>query len=193
MYLHGPGGNALLTTPNQAARARALPDASQSTTLEGLPPGRAGTIATLKRMKQLALESLRTPDQHVREQALNIFQNENVPPRAYRREAAALHAFVRDHIRYVRDPVGLELVQSPQRTLEVRQGDCDDKSTLLGALLMATGKPARFTAVGFKGAGFSHVLVEYLDGTRWVPMETIIYKPMGWFPSGVTSKYSLNL
>ncbi len=161
--------------------------------LAGLPAGKAGTVATLKHMKEYVRQALRNPDQIIRGKALEIFKNEGVPPRRYNLEMAALHGYVRDAIRYVKDPVGLELVQAPERTLEIGQGDCDDKSTLLAALLMATGHPCRFTVVGFKDRGFSHVLVEARSGVKWVPMETIIPKPMGWFPAGVTSKYSLNL
>jgi transglutaminase-like putative cysteine protease len=161
--------------------------------LAGLPGGKAGTVATLKHMKEYVRQALRNPSQKIREQALAIFRAEGLPPRKYNLEMAALHAFVRDAIRYVKDPVGLELVQAPERTLEIGQGDCDDKSTLLAALLMATGHPCRFTAIGFKDRPFSHVLVEARSGVKWVPMETIIQKPMGWFPTGVTSKYSLNL
>ena len=190
MYFDAPGRKSLLTTPPPAPT---VPDASRFTRLEGLPEGKAGTIATLRRMKELVRDAIRSPDQRTRNQALSIFQREGIPPRAYQREAMALHKFVRDQIRYVKDPIGVELIQSPQRTLEMGQGDCDDKSTLLAAMLMATGKPARFTAVGFKDRGFSHVLAEYLEGVKWVPLETIIPKPAGWFPSGVTSKYSLNL
>lgn len=171
-----------------------VPDASAFTHLEGLPPGKAGTVQTLKRMRDLVTASLRAPDQKVREQALAIFANENIPPKAYPREIDALQRFVRDQIGYVKDPVGLELVQSPQRTLEIARGDCDDKSTLLAALLMATGKPARFVALGFKGGPFSHVLVEVKSGPRWVPLETILPdKTVGWYPPNVTTRYVLPL
>lgn len=161
--------------------------------LAGLPSGRAGTIATLKHMRDFVRASVRSADQTVRDRALRIFAEAGVPPRKWMQEIGALHAWVRDRIRYVRDPVGVELVQTPEATLSKGQGDCDDKSTLLAALLEATGHPARFTAVGFGGNGFSHVLVETKSGERWIPAETIIPKPLGWFPSGVTDKYSLKI
>lgn len=158
-------------------------------TLAGIPSGREGVIATLDHMYKYARDSLRTPDQTIRRCAAEIFRLKGVPPRKWLREISALHSFVRDSIRYQKDPVALELVQTPEATLTLRYGDCDDKSTLLAALLLATGHPCRFVAVGFNGAGFSHVLVEAKSGDKWIPAETIIPKPLGWFPPGVTSRY----
>lgn len=177
----------------QGAQSSALPaQAGYQITakLSGLPPGRDGVIATLRHMRQFARASLKTSDQTVRRVANQIFKNKGVPPRKWLREIGALHEFVRDSIRYVRDPDGVELVQEPDATLKLAYGDCDDKSTLLAALLLATGHPCRFVAVGFNGAPFSHVLVEAKSGNdKWIPAETIIPKPLGWFPPGVTSKY----
>jgi len=114
-------------------------------------------------------------------------------------EIDALHRFVRDQIRYVRDPDGYELVQSPEKTLEYAQGDCDDQATLLAALLKSIGHPSRFIALGFEGGPLSHVLVQTkVDSTGddkkdWLSLETIINRPPGWFPSGVTSRYILKV
>ena len=163
-------------------------------TLAQLPRGREGTIATLKHMREFVRKSIRSPDQRIRMKALDILNQARVPPRKWTAEISALHRFVRDQILYVKDPVGLELVQTPEATLDIGRGDCDDKSTLLAALLEATGHPARFTVVGFSGNPFSHVMTEAKSGDgRWIPLETIIPKEMGWFPPGVTSKYSLKL
>ena len=148
-------------------------------------------------MRNYVRAAVRSPEQTIRAKALQILSSRGIPPRAYMREAKALHEFVRDQIRYVRDPVGVELVQSPEKTLEIGQGDCDDKATLLAALLEVTGHPARFTVVAFGGKGFSHVLTElnFRQGNkfRWIPAETIIPKPLGWFPPGVTDKYSKDI
>lgn len=186
------------STPGQfsadISRYRATVAPPTPALLSDLPAGKAGTIATLKHMREFVRAAIRAPDQRIRSQALQIYAAAQVPPRNYEAEVKALHAFVRDRIRYVRDPVGLELVQAPARTLDIGQGDCDDKSTLLAALLMATGHPARFVVIGFRGEPFSHVLVEYKRGPKWIPLETILDgKPVGWWPSGVTSQLRFKL
>lgn len=157
-------------------------------TLGKLPEGRAGTLATLKAMRNFARASIDDPSQRIRRTAIDIFRRAGIAPRNYIGEIRALHAFVRDHIRYMRDPVDRELVQDPATTLDLATGDCDDKSTLLGALLTASGHPSKFLAVGMNGGPLSHVLVETKYNTTWIPLETIIYKPMGWFPPGVTDR-----
>jgi transglutaminase-like putative cysteine protease len=100
-------------------------------------------------------------------------------------EVRDIHAFVRDGIRYVKDVRGVETLQTPEKTLELGQGDCDDKSTLVAALLESIGHPTRFVAVGFNGQ-FAHVLVETKIGTKWVAVETTEPVAVGWFPKNVT-------
>lgn len=189
-------GLALAGTATSSSHSSSAPTDGHAT-LAQLPRGREGTIATLRHMRDYVRASIRAPEQRIRKQALGILANAGIPPRAYVSEAKALHEFVRDKIRYVKDPVGIELVQTPEATLDIGQGDCDDKSTLLAALLEAIGHPARFTVLGFNGAPFSHVMTEARlysrNSLRWIPLETIIQKPAGWFPPGVTSKYSLKL
>ena len=159
--------------------------------LTNIPNGKAGMVATLKAMRQLVRDAVRDPKQKIRALALDIVAS--LPARSWQHEVSRLHQFVRDEIRYVRDPVGVERVATPDRTLKDRQGDCDDKSVLLAALLESIGHPARFKAVGINGGPFSHVFVESKIGESWVPLETIINRPMGWFPAGVTSRYILKV
>lgn len=174
------------------------PPASQTrATLRGLPPGPSGTVETLRLMRNMVRDAIRSPRQVVREKALQLVAS--LPPRQWFAQIRALHEFVRDEIRYVRDPVDLETVATPEKTLELRAGDCDDKSTLLAALLIAIGHPARFAALGFNRGPFSHVLVETQirnsgeDARDWLPLETIIERDAGWYPQGVTSRYVLKV
>lgn len=171
--------------------------------LEGIGNGAIGVRDTLAEMRNFVRESIRSPHQIVREKALSLV--DSLPPRDWSGQITNLHAFVRDQIRYIADPVDLELVASPEKTLEYGQGDCDDKSTLLAALLESIGHPARFVAIGLNGQPFSHVLVETRinntgnDRRDWLPLETIVDGvPPGWWPSErdfgkVTSKYIMKV
>jgi len=160
-------------------------------TLRKLSGGNAGTAETLRYMRDLVRQSLINPAQTVREKALSLVSA--LPARQWLGEIRVLHEFVRDEIRYVNDPEEFELVQTPEKTLEYGQGDCDDQATLLAGLLHSLGHPAQFTAVGLGGGPFSHVLVETKVGERWVPLETIIQKPLGWYPPDATSRYTLKV
>jgi transglutaminase-like putative cysteine protease len=55
------------------------------------------------------------------------------------KQARRLYEYVRDEIQYIYDPLGIEEIQSPQLTLRLGSGDCDDKAILLTSLLMAIG------------------------------------------------------
>lgn len=149
--------------------------------------GADGTIQTLKAMRDYARQSITDPAQTVRLLVLSLYAQ--IPERDWQGEVAAIHAFVRDRIRYTLDPDEGELVQTPQKTLEYAQGDCDDKATLTAAMLKAGGHPARFVAVGVDGGPFSHVFTESKIGDDWVPCETILAVPLGWFPPNITKSY----
>lgn len=161
------------------------------TRLVHISNGSAGMVETLKVMRQFARDAVRDPEQRIRDKARELLSG--IPPRQWMAEIKSMHAYVRDSIRYMRDPVDLELVQTPEKTIELGVGDCDDKATLLAALLTASGHPSQFVAIGFGTNGFSHVLVETQVGTRWMPLETIIPVEAGWFPDDVTRAYRMKV
>lgn len=121
-------------------------------------------------------------DPHIRELALGIVRA--LPPQDYAGEARAVFQWVQRSIRYVRDVRGVETVQTPEKTLEYRQGDCDDMVTLLAALLESIGHEVRFVAMGTEPGRFSHVFAQVRLGGRWVSMDPIPIggelKPFGW-------------
>lgn len=160
---------------------------ARPTTLARIPSGPAGIKATLQAMSRMVRAFKK--DQGVRELASSLIRD--LPQYDGNGEIRALHAFVRDCIRYTNDIRGVEMVQTPRVTLERGTGDCDDKSTLLAALLESIGKATRFAAVGFgDGIGHSHVLVEVRAGRagRWIPLETIKPVEAGWQPAGIRRK-----
>lgn len=103
-------------------------------------------------------------------------------PKDWKCEAVTAHAWVQNNIRYLRDITDTETVTTPEKTLELGAGDCDDQSILLASLLESIGHPTRFVAIGFEPNIFSHVYVETLIGTVWVPLETTEPVEAGWSP-----------
>lgn len=139
-------------------------------------------------MARLARDASKDSRQYARFKAIEIFQAAGVPSRGFTQEVRALQQWVQSHIAYMRDPVDFELVQSPEVTLKLGRGDCDDQAVLLGSMLVATGHPSRFVAMGINHGPLSHVLVQTKIGETWTAAETILKKPLGWFPPDATSR-----
>lgn len=139
----------------------------------------------MRAMRQLVRDAIRSPDQKIRETAVDIIGTTS----GYVDQVRLIQRWVQNHITYVRDPVDVELVQTPEYTLQKHAGDCDDQSVLTASLLQAIGHPVQFIAVGLNGAPFSHVLVRTLIGQNWVGVETIQHRPLGWMPVPITSHY----
>jgi len=93
----------------------------------------------------------------------------------------AIHAFVQNSIQYVRDVRGVETLATPIKTLEFRQGDCDDQAVLLASLLESVGHPTRFVAMKQTMFGaYVHVYTETKIGNKWFPLETTEKFPAGF-------------
>lgn len=150
-----------------------------------LHDGEAGVRQTLKIMGRLVREYRASPTIY----GLSRSLIQKVPQKSWRGEVDALFYFVRDGIRYVKDPVGAEAVQLPTITLEIKSGDCDDKVTLLSSLLEAIGHPTRFCAVKVDGGSrYSHVFLQTKVGKRWVSLETTEPWPSGQQSPRITGK-----
>lgn len=94
-------------------------------------------------------------------------------------EARRLNDFVRDRIRYVQDIDDVETIAEPEALLKIGAGDCDDKATLLAALLLSIGHRVRFIAMAQQPGQYSHVwLQDYLNG-GWIDLETTEPLPFG--------------
>lgn len=146
--------------------------------LQLIPDGVPGISATLKIMSGLVKEYKKS--MAVRDTTLRLVKG--CGQKDYSCEVRQVHAYVRDVIRYVNDIRDVETVQTPDKTIELGQGDCDDKSTLIAAMLESIGHPTRFVAIGFQVGVFSHVYVETKIGPNWIPLETTEDVEVGWQP-----------
>ncbi len=154
--------------------------------LLSIPDGPAGTRQTLRLMAQLTRRYRKTMP--VRELALSIVRSVG-GHKNFRGQVAALQSWVKQNIQFVRDVRGVETIQSPEKTLEFSQGDCDDQSLLLASLLESVGIPARFVAVIVNPFGpFVHVYTEARLGRVWFPLETTENWPAGKGPPRVAAR-----
>lgn len=146
-----------------------------------IPDGVAGTRATLRKMWALT-----RPEKNF---SMAVYQaarqiTRHLPQKDQRGEVAALFHFVRDHIRYVNEYP--EALQTPEATLQLGTGDCDDKVILLAALLVSIGREVKLVAGGRAPGNFEHVWLRVLlrehGRAEWVALDPTEPRPVGWEP-----------
>lgn len=105
-----------------------------------------------------------------------------VPERDSLGEIRALFGEVRSRVRYTLDPVDFDAFQTPNKTLELGAGDCDDATSLLGALCRSIGYPVKSRVVHLKGQPtWGHIyLVAKLPNGEWIPLDPTVKAPPGW-------------
>lgn len=106
----------------------------------------------------------------------------DVPAKHDREIVERIFTWVRDRITYRNDANGVEVLRAPDVLIHDGYGDCDDKATLLSALLEALGYSTRFVVIGFEPEDFTHVYNEVRLGTVWVALDSTEPVPMGWSP-----------
>ncbi len=149
--------------------------------LSSIPSGVAGTDATVKEIARLVNYDLQRPQ--LRLLATRVLNHAHIRSKDHLEEAKRLYRFVVQRVRYQKDPVGLETVQSPTATLSIGAGDCDDLSGLLAALAMAVGIPARLRVIGHSEDDLVHIFPELLIGRRWYSADaTEPGRGFGWRP-----------
>lgn len=151
--------------------------------LSYIPKGYRGTMQTIKRMQAIIRAGAK--DFYVRQKAIDILLDSQVKPKDYLGEIKALFQWVQRKVRYTRDPFKVEVLHSPRRMLELRAGDCDDKTILLCAMLESIGHPTRLVIVGpnpFRPRLFTHVYLECYFKGHWIPLDATMPYPIGWAP-----------
>lgn len=98
------------------------------------------------------------------------------------RVAVALWLYVAERVAYVSDPHRTELIQSPDLTLAVGMGDCDDLTVLVEAMAQSLGLQTRAVVAGFDERGFDHVWPEVAVGRgtgngSWQALDVTIAAP----------------
>jgi hypothetical protein len=162
-----------------------LPQISLST----IPTGFLGTRKTLLHVQALIRQGVK--DFYVRQKAIDILFQRGVRAKDYLGEIQALFEWVQKNVRYTKDPFRLEVLHSARRIIELRAGDCDDMTILLGAFLESIGHPVRLVIVGptpLRPDLFSHIYLEAYHKGRWIPLDATMPFPMGWAPRTFVKK-----
>jgi len=123
-------------------------------------------------------------DPTIQQLAARIMQEYNVPSRDFEAEASAVFNWVRDNIRYTRDPDALELFRKPIRTVQLGIADCDDMSILIAALLGTIGHRLLLRVIGVTSAEPEHIYpLDQLppdNSTYYIALDATRSEDMGW-------------
>ena len=148
-----------------------------------IPKGYAGTRKTVELIAELIKQGAK--DFCVRQTAIEILIQRGVRPKDYLGEIRTLFEWVKRNVRYTRDIHRVELLHTARRMLDLRAGDCDDMTILLGAMLKSIGHPVRLVLAGFnprKKKLFTHIYLEVFYKGVWIPLDATVNRPMGWAP-----------
>jgi hypothetical protein len=110
-----------------------------------------------------------------------------IPPRVPRPEIEAVFYAIRDQkVRYVSDPVGVDLFSSARSSLKTKGGDCGGLTAVLGAHIGALGHPCELVVIQERGSDdFSHVYLRtaFTDESGTLQVLTLdpsVDEPAGW-------------
>jgi len=148
-----------------------------------IPSGLEGTRTTAAHVGRLIRDG--AGDFYVRQKAIDILLERGVPAKDYLGEIDALFRWVQRHVRYTKDPFRIEVLHSARRMLELKAGDCDDMTIVLGALIKSVGHQVRIVLTGpdpLRPDLFSHIYLEARHHDQWIPLDATMPYGMGWSP-----------
>ena len=113
-----------------------------------------------------------------------------VSPRDWAGEVQQIGSAIQNSERYTLDTYNIDTYRTPQRTLQMALGDCDDMAALGGAVLQAVGYPIMIKVIQMNGqADFHHI---YLmvglpphDPRNWIAFDPTQDIPVGAEPAGI--------
>ncbi len=147
-------------------------------TLARAPDGAAGVFHSLRIMREL-VRAYRVNPAIIQAATGVIF---TTPEKNEAAEIRALFEFVRDHVRYTRDVLGVETIADPLTTLRRQSGDCDDQVTLLCSLCESVGYPTRFVVAGYSSQDFEHVYAQIFVYGSWIDADPTERGDLGYSP-----------
>lgn len=117
--------------------------------------------------------------------ATGILRRRRIKSSNYPRIIQAIAEWVRQNVRFQREPKGEDILHEPLEVARFGQRgfDCEEFSVLAGSLLGALGIPIKVKVVSKTGNIWDHVylLAGYppKSPTKWVPVDPTIFPPAG--------------
>lgn len=139
------------------------------------PDGFAHTTSSIRKVAELIREGqLSFPIVRLARRIVH-----DVPSKRYASELQALYVWAREHVRYRKDPIGAEWLQSAERTVAERAGDCDDLTILIGSLAGALGHAWRLLTVGPTPTRQAHIAIQVSTdgGASWLTLDPVMEPP----------------
>jgi len=148
------------------------------------PDGVRGNYKTVKFMKKKAIERAKHP--FVRQLVVQILNQKNTSSHNHLDEARAIGEWVRDNVRYMKDPATMELLQDPVMMIEQAskgqaRGDCDDMVLLAMTLLIAGGIKPYVKVVRYQSdfGPYNHIYLavnenNYKQSKEWLIIDPIV-------------------
>jgi hypothetical protein len=141
--------------------------------------GLQGNKETIAVMKQVA--RIRSRDPLPRKLASNILLQYSVASHDFIGEALAIGDYVKQKVRYLRDPEDVEYLQDPIDLIKniqngTAQGDCDDMALLTATLLLSIGHQPFYRAVRYDqdSGNYNHIYVVVYEQNQGEPVTRIV-------------------
>jgi hypothetical protein len=155
------------------------PDVPITATTVHIAGGVRGVWQTLAAMRQMVNKGRKDPAILKASHACVYLAPEKSPDH----ELQCIFQMVRDNVRYVSDVLDVETLRDASKTLQGRQGDCDDQVILLCSLFESIGYPTRFVIAGYNDPGiFEHVYCQVFANGQWIDCDPTEREPLGWAP-----------
>jgi hypothetical protein len=156
---------------------------------EFIPDGDAGVAATIAKMEDLILSPQGVKSYLVRGTTLDAVRGVE----RGQHEIDSIFDWIKQNIEFRGEYA--EYLQSPEATINLGAGDCDDQAVLAATMLNSLGYETRFRTVALRNSPdeFSHVYVEVRDKQTgsWMPLDPTVERSYpGWEPEDVARAQS---
>ncbi len=110
-------------------------------------------------------------------------------PKDQAARARAIHAWVKGHVWFVREPK--ETFQSPSYTVQSGAGDCDDHANLVNAIAKNAELGARVVPLLKPNGDVKHAVCQIQVGSTWIWAETTVDARFGEDPAAAVNRLGL--